>query len=290
MVEFKIVFHPMCGSFSFSPGVFLSYLHSQKALPLAVWNDSCHNYSQVNTGRRRGMRTNRKKEEGGREGGSQSLVAAWRGVCEKWKRLKVGQQQPASSKSGKGVRRHGSWAHARKLKYSRGRLLREARRLLTNWSGALLIRCYTWASSCDLRGPHVSSLTPKVMQAIAESPAAGALPIVTPQAADNSARSRLLSDLSNVFPQQMSSPSSTTFLACNWSDGGNRFGLHALVFQCAGQTSLISPEDSCGKCPTRLPVIHLGICSRPSVNIWIQLTCCETVVQTSVKNRDLTQK
>lgn len=55
------------------------------------------------------MRTKRKGEEGEEEkGGSESLVAAWRGVCEKWKRLKVGQQQPASSKSGEGVRRHGA--------------------------------------------------------------------------------------------------------------------------------------------------------------------------------------
>lgn len=54
------------------------------------------------------MRTNRKREEGEKERGrSESLVAAWRGVCEKWKRLKVGQQQPASSESGEGVRRHG---------------------------------------------------------------------------------------------------------------------------------------------------------------------------------------
>lgn len=48
------------------------------------------------------MRTNIKGAEEGekRRRKRESLVAASRGVCEKWKRLKVGQQQPASSESG----------------------------------------------------------------------------------------------------------------------------------------------------------------------------------------------
>lgn len=51
------------------------------------------------------MGTNREGEEGEeKKGGSESLVAVWRRVCEKWKRLKVGQQQPASSKCGEGAR------------------------------------------------------------------------------------------------------------------------------------------------------------------------------------------
>lgn len=49
------------------------------------------------------MRTNIKGAEEGekRRRKRESLVAASRGACEKWKRLKVGQQQqPASSESG----------------------------------------------------------------------------------------------------------------------------------------------------------------------------------------------
>lgn len=93
---------------------------------------------------------------------------------------------------------------------------------------------------------------------------------------------RLLSDLSNVFTKRLSSLSSATSLACNGSDGGNRFGLHACVFLCAGQASPISLADSCGKCQTRLPVINAPICSRLAVNFRIRLTCCELLMQAAV--------
>lgn len=54
------------------------------------------------------------------------------------------------------------------------------------------------------------------------------------------------------------------------------------VSSCAlGKTSLISLGDSYGKCPARLPVINVPIRSRPSVNLWIQLTCCEMPVADS---------
>lgn len=61
------------------------------------------------------MRTNIKgaEEEGKKEGESESLVAASREVCEKWKRLKVGQQQPASSECGKDARGRGVCASTR---------------------------------------------------------------------------------------------------------------------------------------------------------------------------------
>lgn len=159
------------------------------------------------------MRTNREGEEGEKEkGGSESLVAAWRGVCEKWKRLKVGQQQPASSKSGEGVRRHGAWAHARKLKYPRGRLLHEARRLwqieaaLCLFAATLeLLRVIEEAPTC-LPSLRVDADDRRVSNRRLFGAPLGKLRITrrtrTPQC-------RLLSDLSNTFTQRTSSLSST---------------------------------------------------------------------------------
>lgn len=59
---------------------------------------------------------------------------------------------------------------------------------LTNWSGALLIRCHTWASSCDWRGPHVSAVTARRRRRLS-SLQLQTLLLGTRQAADDPARS-----------------------------------------------------------------------------------------------------
>lgn len=173
--------------FLFPPGVFLSPLRSQKAVPLPVWNDSCHNYSQVNTGRRRGWG---RIEPGRRGKKKREARALWLlgGECvkngndSKW----VSSSLPVPSLA-KACAVTGVCTHARaQIEILKRTFTARGATPLTKWSGALLIRCYTWASPCDLRGPHVSSFTVRWCRR-SQSLQLQTLWLGTRQAADNPA-------------------------------------------------------------------------------------------------------
>lgn len=228
-----------------------SPLHSRKALPLPVWNDSCHNYSQVNTGRRRGWGRIEREGPGKKKREARALWLLG-GECvknrndSKWVSSSLPVPSLAKVCAGTGCEcTRANWNAQEDVYCTR----RDAFDKLKRRFAYLLLHLgfSVWFKRPLCVFPHC-----EMMQAIAESPTV----------ADNLAYGDpigpfAIPDLSNVSTWQMSSLSSATSLACNWLDGLTRFGLHVCVFQCAGKTSLINLADSCGKCPTRLPVINV---------------------------------
>lgn len=270
---------------------FFPPLRSQKAVPLPVWSDSCHNYSQVNTGRRRGW---------GR------IERGWRGEKRRGKREPCGCL--AGSVWKMETTQSGSAAACQFQVWRRRAQTRGVcARTRANWNTQEDVYCTRRDAFDKLKRrfayslPHLSSAVwlkrpPRVCrhcettQTIVESPTADAV-------ARHSASCRWPGALGPhgavcfltcqicLHSRCHHSPPPPS-LACDWSDGGNRFELHACVFLRAGQTSLISLGDSCGKCQTRLPVTQVPICSRPSVNFWVSThLSCTAAADRCLKSR-----
>lgn len=276
----------MCGSLSFfPPGVFLSpLLCTQKAVRLLVWNDSCHNYSQVNTGRRRGWGRIEAGRRGEKRRGKREPCGCLAATVWKMETTQSGSAAACQFQvwrrrvhtRGVRVRTRANWNTQEDVYCTRRDAFDKLKR---RFAYSLLHLSFSvWFKRPPRVFLHCETMQTMRCRLSNCRRFASALAKLRITRHTRTPQCCLFSDLSNMFTQRVSSLSPSTYLACERSYGGNRFGLHACVFLCAGQTSLISLGDSCGKCPARLPVINVSICSHPSVNFWIRLACCDTLV------------